>query len=225
MGLSSANVMAITAIVLRGLPLPGQDIVNTAAITVALALSRQPPKSEQPFTAEQQWSYYLHRTYNSHRLGVLAVETAIDHALRQPACWDRGAGSYVTRYARALDRRMIRNTAEFGAGLLTGMDIRYRPLHSGPLHSRLWNAARGAFVARTSIGAERPAYTRFTASAVTEMGTAHWTGQRISAAWLGQALASAALDQIETNLLDEFGPDFQRIGRRLRQRFAVFLRQ
>ena len=42
---------------------------------------------------------------------------------------------------------------------------------------------------------------------------------------LAAPLASAALDQIETNLLDEFGPDFQRIGRRLRQRFAVFLRQ
>jgi hypothetical protein len=209
----------VIAIVLCGLPVAAQDIASTfsaISVSVALAVSHQP--ANQPFTVEQRWAYYLHRTYSPHRLGLLALETGIDHALRQPACWDRGASSYVTRYSRALDRRMIRNTAELGAGLLTGLDIRYRPLGSGPVRTRIWNAARGAFVARTAAGTERLAYTRFTASAVAEVATAHWTGQPLGAGWLAQAVASGALDQIQTNLLDEFGPDFRRIGARMSKR-------
>ena len=204
---------------LGSLPIPAQDIVSTVAVAVIpAALAYQPDRktqATQPLTPKQRWEYYFHRTFGPHRLGVLAFETAIDHALRQPACWDRGAASYVTRYSRALDRRMIRNTAEFGAGLLTGTDLRYRPLRSGPFHKRTWNAVRGAFVARTMNGAVRPAYTRFAAAAVTEVGTAHWTGQRMDPGWLAQALGSGALDQIQTNLVDEFGPDFRRAGTRV----------
>ena len=74
---------------------------------------------------------------------------------------------------------------------------------------------RSAFIARKMNGAETPAYTRFAALAVAEVGTAHWTGQRIDTGWLAQALASGAVDQMQTNLLDEFGPDLRRAGTRV----------
>jgi len=64
-------------------------------------------------------------------------------------------------------------------------------------------------------GTERPAYTRFFAAAVTQVSTANWVHQPLQPQWLAQALAWGALDQVQTNLLDEFGPDFRRIGGRM----------
>jgi hypothetical protein len=226
MALRAAGVAGLIAVALGGLATEAQDLDITLAITaapLAAAMARHADTIPlpQPFTPAERFAYYLHRTYSPHRLGLLALETAFDHSLGQPACWDRGLGSYVTRYSRALDRRMIRNTAEFGAGILTGVDLRYQPLGSGPLQTRVWNTVRSAFVARTASGGQRPAYTRFAAATVAEVGTAHWTGQRIQATWLAQALAWGALDQIQTNLLDEFGPDFRRIGGRMCKRLHV----
>lgn len=221
---NSAVVVGVIAATASSLH--GQEIATMAmtVIPAVLAQSATMPGSRNSFTPAERFGYYVHRTYSPHRLAVLGIETGIDHALRQPACWDQGAGSYATRYARALDRRMIRNTAEFGAGLLTGEDLRYRPLTPGRLRGRVWHAVRGAFVASMPGGGERPAYTRFVASAVAELSTAHWTGQRITAGWLAGALGSGALDQIETNLLDEFAPDIRRVGRRLRRSMAAAVR-
>jgi hypothetical protein len=67
-------------------------------------------------------------------------------------------------------------------------------------------------VAQMPDGTQRPAYSRFFASATTELSTAHWIGQPIRAPWLFQSLGWSALDQVETNLLDEFSPDFRRIA-------------
>jgi hypothetical protein len=108
--------------------------------------------------------------------------------------------------------------------LLTGEDLRYQRLGVGPLQARVWHAVRGAFVAHISGGRARPAYTRFAASTIAEVGTTHWTGQHITRAWLSQALAESALDQIETNLLDEFAPDLRGIGKALRRGFAAAVR-
>jgi len=227
MALRAMGVTGLIAVVLSGLAAEAQDLDTTLAITVvplAVAMAHHADTirgATQPFTPAERFAYYLRRTYGPHKLGVLAFETAVDHALGQPACWDQGFGSYVTRYSRALDRRMIRNTAEFGAGLLTGADLRYKRSGSGPLQARVWYAVRSAFMARAADGGQRPAYARFAAATVAEVGTAHWTGQPIQAAWLAQALGWGALDQIQTNLLDEFSPEFRRIGGRMCKRLRL----
>src|SRR5215475_13541588 len=82
--------------------------------------------AEESFTLQARWSHYLHRTFEPTRMAVLAAETAVDHGYREPRCWDDSGGAYAQRYARAFDRRLIRNTAEFATGLLTGEDLRYR---------------------------------------------------------------------------------------------------
>jgi hypothetical protein len=173
------------------------------------------PSTTAPFTLSERWSLYLHRTYAPSRTGLLAVETAFDQLLEQPHCWDNSAGSYVQRYARAFDGRLIKNTAEFAAGALTGEDLRYKRSHSRSIHGRVWHALESSVTAQMPDGSRRPAYTRFFASAVTEMATTHWTGQPIQTAWAFQSLGESALDQVETNLLDEFGPDLRRIAGRL----------
>jgi hypothetical protein len=172
----------------------------------------------EPFTPATRWSHYLHRTYGPVRLGLLAADTAVDQALRQPACWDSTAGSYGRRYARAFERRVIRNSAELAAGLVTGEDLRYRRSRSSSIHGRAWNAMRASVTAHMPDGTERPAYTRFFASELVNVSTAHWTRQRIQPGWLLQSLAWTALDQTQTNLLDEFGPDLRRFGMRIWKR-------
>jgi hypothetical protein len=173
------------------------------------------PLTVGSFAVSARWSQYLHRTFGAERLGVLAAETAADQAFRDPGCWDDSASSYAQRYARAFDRRLIRNTTEFATGILTGEDLRYRKSRSQSIQARFWNAVRASVVAHMPDGTQRPAYTWFFASATTELSTAHWTGQPIHTRWLLESVGWSALDQVETNLLDEFGPDLRRIGGRL----------
>jgi hypothetical protein len=168
-----------------------------------------------PFTPSERWSRYIHRTYDPARLGLLGADIAIDHLLREPACWDLTASSYGRRYGRALERRIIKNTAELGAGILTGEDLRYRVSRSHFIPARIWNAVQSSVTARMPDGTRRPAYTRFFATAVTDVSTANWTNQRIQPGWLLPSLAWSALDQMQTNLMDEFGPDLRRTAGRI----------
>jgi hypothetical protein len=110
---------------------------------------------------------------------------------------------------------LIKNTTELATGILTGEDLRYRKSRSQSIRGRVWNAVRGSVMARMPDGTEQPAYTRFFANAATELSTAHWVGQSIRTPWLFQSLGWSALDQVETNLMDEFSPDIRRIATRL----------
>jgi hypothetical protein len=187
-----------------------------AVLTSAFAQA-QPVESStpEPFSPSARWANYLQRTYGPARLGFLAAETLLDHELRQPTCWDTSANSYGQRYARAFDRRLIRNTADLATGILTGEDLRYKNSRSHSVHERIWNALQSSVTAQLPDGRRRPAYTRFFGSAVTEISTAHWTGQPIRTGWVFQAVGWSVLDQMETNLVDEFGPDIRRITERL----------
>jgi hypothetical protein len=183
----------------------------------ACSLVAQQP-GDTAFTPSDRWKHYVHRTYGPVRLGLLAIDSAFDQALLRPSCWDSGAASYGRRYTRSFERRVIRNTAELGAGLLTGEDLRFRPSGSRVFHARIWNSLRSSVTARMPDGTTRPAYTRFFATALTDVSTAHWTGERIRPEWLMTNLAWSALDQMQVNLLDEFGPDLRRIGNRIWRR-------
>lgn len=172
----------------------------------------------EPFTPSARWSHYVHRTYSPVRLGLLVADIGIDHALQDPQCWDSSAVSYGRRYARALERRVIRNTAELATGLLTGEDLRYRPSGSRLMSHRVWHAVTASIAAQMPDGTKRPAYTRLFGNIVGEVSTAHWTHQAIQTQWLLQSVSWSALGQAQTNLLDEFGPDLQRFGARLWKR-------
>ena len=127
----------------RGLAL----ILWLAAISPAAA-----QQLTEPFTPSARWSHYVHRTYSPARMGFLAVDTAVDHVLREPACWDFTASSYGRRYRpglraprgqeqrrtrhRSPDRRGLavsqvaivvvsRKTLERGAKLRDGADARW----------------------------------------------------------------------------------------------------
>jgi hypothetical protein len=193
-------------------------ILLALMLLVAGASSGSAQQLAEPFTASERWSLYLHRTYGPDRLGSLAADTAIDQILRDPACWDSSAGSYGRRYARAFQRRVVKNSAELAAGLLTGEDLRYRRSQSLSIPGRLWTAWRASVTAQMPDGTKRPAYTRFFASELADLSAARWTRQPVQPRWLIQSLGGSILDQVQTNMMDEFGPDLRRFGTRVWKR-------
>lgn len=171
-----------------------------------------------PFTPAERWSHYLHRTYGPMRLGLLLVDTGIDHALREPHCWDDSAPSFGHRYARAMERRMIKNSMELAGGLLTGEDLRYRASRSRSMSGRVWHALKSSATAQMPDGSIRPAYTRMAGSVVSEVSTAHWTHQALQPSWMAQSMGWSLVGQAQTNLLQEFSPDLRRFGTRVWKR-------
>ena len=114
-----------------------------------------------------------------------------------------------------LQGRVVKNSAELLTGLLTGEDLRYRRSRSQSIHGRFWNALRSSVTAQMPDGSRRPAYTRFFASEVASISVASWTRQPVQPRRLVYTLWSSTLDQAQTNMLDEFGPDLRRFGMRL----------
>src|SRR5260370_12661451 len=175
----------------------------------SLSTAQQLP---EPFTPSDRWSHYLHRTYGPARMGFLAVDTAIDQAWSGPGCWHSGAPDYGRRFARAFQSRVVRNSAELATGILTGEDLRYHASRSHSFHVRLWNALRSSVTAQMPDGTTRPSYTRFFAIELASVSTVPWGRQPIRPEWLMKSLTRSTLDQAQTNILDEFGPDLRRIG-------------
>jgi hypothetical protein len=194
---------------------PSVPKVVLGLVAAAAAVAQTPA---EPFTTSVRWSNYLQRTYSPERLAFLAVDSAIDNALRQPHCWDNSASSFGRRFGMSFERRIVKNTFELGAGIVTGQDLRYHPAHSRSFQSRVWNAVRASAMARTPSGAEQPAYTRFLAVAVMDISTANWTDRAIKGRWLARSVGWSVIDQAQTNLLDEFTPDLRRFGERVWRR-------
>lgn len=166
----------------------------------------------EPFTPSQRWSSYLHRTFEPARMEFLALDTAIDQAFSDPACRHSVAASYGRRYARALQSRIVRNSAELATGLLTGEDLRYHPSESHSIRGRLWNALRSSVTAQMPDGTRRPSYTRLFSAELAQLSMVPWSRQPMRPERFLKSLTYSTLDQAQTNLLNEFGPDFRRIG-------------
>ncbi len=224
-GVDPAEVQSersLTIVEILNIPYQERDLANALKLLPGVV---QDPRAQtqfsEPYTPEARWSHYLRRTYGPARLGLLGADTAIELVLGTPSSWDSAAASYGRRYAQALARRMIKNTAELTTGLITGEDLRYRSSQSRSFRGRIWSSLRGAVTARMPDGGQRPAYTRYFAGQLANLATAHWMRQAICPGWMLQSLGWSALDQAQTNLLAEFGPDLRRIGFGLLRRIRL----
>ena len=195
-----------------GITAPHPPIGLALLLSIAGAWSGTAQQLPEPFTPAERWALYLHRTYSPARMGFLAVDTAMDQMLSDHARWNSGANSYQRRYARALESRVIRNSAELAAGLLTGEDLRYRPSTSHSIPGRLWNAVRASVTAQMPDGTRRPSYTRFFANELASASMANWARRPIRPEWFVRSLTCSTLGQAQTNILDEFAPDLRRFG-------------
>lgn len=168
-------------------------------------------------TSEERFRYYLHRTYAWQKMGWLAADTALDHLLNEPE-WGRGLGGYGCQYASSFGRRLISNSVEFGAILISGQDTRFRPSRQKGLLPRIRYAVSHAFLATSASGNIEPAYTRFAGITGGALIAPVWHQRSLSASRFGRDLAFSTLDQVQNSLLTEFSPDMLRIGRGIRKK-------
>jgi hypothetical protein len=168
-----------------------------------------------PFTRDQRLQWYVHRTYDWHRMLYLAADTGFDQLLQSPDVWGRGTHRFARRYSSGFGRRVIRNSMELGLGAALGEDIRYRPSRTGSLKGRLLYAVMSSVRAPVPGGYGRPLYSRFAAAFGTEMLAATWHPCAVSPQHLLRNGGFAIMDQVGNNSLTEFEPELKNFGRRV----------
>jgi hypothetical protein len=164
-------------------------------------------------TPSDRFQYYLERTYSWQKMSSLAVDTAIDHLTGRPE-WGRGMGGYSCQYASGFGRRLISNTAEFGATVLFRQDTRFRPSHQSGFVPRIKYAAIHAFLATGEDGRTEVAYARFAGIAGGALIAPAWHRHTLSGGEFFPDVASSMLDQVQNSFLTEFSPDMSKLGRR-----------
>jgi len=166
--------------------------------------------STPSFDWDQRWHNYLYRTYSFERITLLALDTGFEHLVTPEH--SRDIRQYPEQYGTALARRISRTTVEFGLGGLLGEDIRRRPSNkSGVMNRTLW-AITHSYMGTDREGKWRPAYSRLAGT-----GAAFAVGSRIrerpiTTGRIGEAYLGSFLFNMQDSVLNEFQPDFQRIG-------------
>jgi hypothetical protein len=198
--------------------------VSGFATLVALIL---PPAFAQDFlptsspipsiTPRERFSDYFRRTYGLQQMGSLAVNTGIDYFISRPE-WGRGMGGFSCGFASAFGKRVVTNSAEFGAASALGQDIRYRRSDRKGLVPRLKYAAAHAFLAYGPGNRLEPSYARFSGITTMALIEPTWHAGGLTLGRFGKNAGFRGLDLLESNVLTEFNPDLKRLSERVRKR-------
>ena len=185
-------------------------------ITILLPIARaQTSDPADSFSRDQRMQWFVHRTFDWHRMLYLAADTGFDHLLGAPDDWGEGADRFARRYGHGFGRRVIRNSMELGLGIALREDIRYRPSHTGSLKGRLRYAVISSVYAPVRGGRSRPTYSRFAAAFGTELMATRWYPYPVSAGDIFRNGSLSLLDQVGNNCLSEFEPELKHFGRRV----------
>lgn len=164
------------------------------------------------FTWEDRWKYYIHRTYSPERMSLLAVDTALDHAVSSGGLHPV---NYADRYAGAFATRIARTTIELGVGGWLHEDARRRASGLTSFRRRLSWALTHSMTARGPDGNVRPAWSRFAGTAGGFLVISSWNARPITVGRLGGAFSNSVLFNIQDSLLNEFEPELRRTGLRV----------
>jgi hypothetical protein len=172
-----------------------------------------------PFTAEERWKHYVHRTYSWQRMTLLAADTAVDHAFNDPRQWGRAPDTYFYRYASAFGRRIVRNSIELGAGMALHEDTRFRPSGETGLLNRLRFATTNTVMARGPDGNRRFAWSRLLATTGGVLVSSTWHPHRPHHEHnYVSCVANGYFGHLHNSLLTEFGPDAMAFGKTIRRK-------
>jgi hypothetical protein len=188
-----------------------QDLTSTPPATT-------PAITVPSITAEERFKYYLDRTYGWQQMGGLAVSTGVDYLITRPE-WGRGIAGFSCGYASAFGRRVVTNSAEFGAASALREDIRFRPSQRKGLVPRLKYATAHAFLAYGAANQVEPGYARFVGITGGALIEPTWHAGGLTGTSFGKNVGFRSLDQLEQSVLTEFGPDLKRISQRLRKSY------
>jgi hypothetical protein len=187
------------------------------SVAFAAAEDLDPFLSTPSLTPAHPFQDYLERTYGWQTLSWLATDTAIDHLRSRPE-WGRGAGGFGCQYASAFGRRLISNSVELGVGLALHEDTRFHFSERRGFLPRMRYAMTHAFLDSGSGGKFEPAYARFAAITSSALIAPSWHRQTLSASGFFVDISSGMLSQLQNSLLNEFGPDLQKLGQKIRKK-------
>jgi hypothetical protein len=188
-----------------------QDLTSTPSATA-------PAISLSAITPGERFAYYVDRTFGLQQMGGLAVSTGVDYLIARPE-WGRGIGGFSCGYASAFGRRVVTNSAEFGAASALREDIRFRPSQRKGIVPRLKYATAHAFLAYSVTNQVEPGYARFVGITGGALIEPTWHPGGLTGASFGKNVGFRSLDQLEQSVLTEFGPDLKRISQRLRKKY------
>lgn len=187
------------------------------SVAFAAAEDLEPFLSTPPLTAAHPFQEYLERTYGWQTLSWLATDTAIDHLRSRPE-WGSGPGGFGCQYASAFGRRLISNSVELGVGLALHEDTRFHLSGRVGILPRMRYAMAHAFLDSVPGGKFEPAYARFAAITSGALVAPSWHRQTLSASGFFLDMSSGMLNQLQNSLLNEFGPDLQKLGQKIRKK-------
>jgi hypothetical protein len=198
-----------------------QDLISTPSSTtpdITTPPGTTPAITVPPITAAERFKYYVDRTYGWQQMGGTAVSTGIDYMIARPE-WGRGIGGFSSSYASSFGRRVVTNSAEFGAASALREDIRFRPSRRIGFVPRLKYATAHAFLAYGPSNQVEPGYARFVGITGVALIEPTWHPAGLTGASFGKNVGLRSLDQVEQSMLTEFGPDLKRLSQRLRKKY------
>lgn len=178
-------------------------------------VAEPPPVGGYYASGQERVQAYVFRTYTDPaRLAWLLFDSGVDHWTRAPQHWDQSPQSFGYRFASGWGRRIVRNTAQLGFETLLKEDSRYRRSGQGPMVKRFAFAVSHSVLAYKPDGSVGPMYGRMAAGVVAASTASTWHPQSTSPACLVSGVGMAAVNRSGDNLLEEFGPDLKRFGRK-----------
>jgi hypothetical protein len=173
----------------------------------------QVPAAQGYAGLQERWDHYLDRTFDWHRIGMLAAETAFNQTFQWNKC-GRPPYCFPHEFGGALVRRTARSTIELGAGALMHEDIRRRPSGLNGFRPRVVFALKQSALIRNPEGQWRPAYSRFAGTFAGVAVSKAWDGRPMTAPQLFQGFGWSVSDYVQDSLLTEFEPDARRLAKR-----------
>ncbi len=169
-------------------------------------------RAEEKFGSGDRLRHYLHRTYSWQRTALLGIDTGFGNLLDGAAGGSTGLSNFPRRYGEAFARRVSRNSMEFALGMLLREDPRYQPSGRRGVRLRVAHAAVQTFMGPGPDGRRRVAFSRLVPAVANDVLASTWERRRLSAGSVMAGSGWTLAGDLQTRLLDEFGPDLKRIG-------------
>jgi len=175
------------------------------------------PAAAEKYDFKAQFRWYAKRTYTDpwRHIELIGAVTVDDYLFGGLKRWGTGLSGWGKSLAPVYGQRVVANTTEFLLGALVGDDARYWRSGKKGLTSKLWYATTHAFTARARSGHTRPAYSRVIAVTAGTLIANQWREDPKTGGDLTRALIFGVTDKIQDDLLNEFGPDLRRFGRKI----------
>jgi hypothetical protein len=157
------------------------------------------------------FQYYIDHTFGPPAYLHAAISSGWTQWRNSPHEWGQGADGYGRRYASALGRHLIKNTADFGVASLRGEVLGYSPCQCDGFWGRTKHAMKQTFVRPSANGGSTFAAGRLAGAYAGGFAPMLWYPD--SRNGVGDALVRGSVClgfDTGKNVFKEFWPDIKR---------------